>query len=90
MLAKQTAATEDLQKPIAIITSLPLIPWKHFNGYRQETMIMGSWYRMKTQIVIPGRRFDLEPHESFLYIYLLILLYSIFSVSNLSNVQNFA
>lgn len=89
MLAKQTGATEDVEKPFAIITSLPLIPWKHFKRYRQEPMIMGSWYCMKTQIVFPGARFDLEPHE-FFFIYLLILLYSIFSVSNLSNVQNFA
>ena len=32
MLAEQTATTEYLEKPIAIITSLPLIPWKHFKG----------------------------------------------------------
>ena len=66
MLAKQTAATEYLEKPIAIITSLPLIPWKHIKGYRPEPMIKGSWYRMKTQIVIPGGRFDLELLSSFL------------------------
>lgn len=77
MSAKQTAATEYLEKPIAIITSLPLIPWKHFKGYLPEPMIKGSWYRMKTQIVIPGGRFDLEPHE-------------FFSTSNFSSVQNVA
>ena len=68
MLAKQTGATEDLEKPIAIKTSLPLIPWKHFNG----------WYRMKTQIVFPGGRFDLEPHEFFLYIFTDFIILNLF------------
>ena len=78
MLAKQTAATEVLEKPIVIITSLPLIPWKHFNRYRQEPMIMVSWYRMKTQIVIPRGRFDPEPHEFFLYIFTDFIILNLF------------
>lgn len=78
MLAKQTWATEDVEKPVAIITSLPLIAWKHFKGYRQEPMIMGSWYCMKTQIVIPGARFDLEPHEFFLYIFTDFIILNLF------------
>ena len=57
---------------------------------RQEPKIMGSWFRMKTQIVIPGGRFDPKPNEFFFFLYILIILYSIVSVSTLSSVQNFA
>lgn len=42
MLAKQTGATEDVEKPVAIITSLPLIAWKHFKGHRQEPWAPGT------------------------------------------------
>ena len=41
-------------------------------------MIMGSWYCMKTQIVIPGARFDLEPHEFFSYIFTDFIILNLF------------